>query len=328
MGIRRNIALHDDDRNSYIRGCVLLSQTSTGVTGAQADSWLRDQVPGWQLRGDETVELSWWDWFSLWHFTTMRLATTGQASNRAHGGPIFLPWHRLFLLRLEEVLQIFLGDPEFGLPYWDWAADGELPPAEQPQTSLFGDAALGAPLGAVDSGAIGALRVGLSGRFNRTIGQFLEVHTPRPITRRAGQDLSFPRLPTKADVAACLQEPQYDQAPWDVNAGGFRNRVEGWTPNAPGMHNLVHVWIGGDMAPATSPNDPLFYLNHCNVDRIWEARMQQSPLPYLPTAMTPAAPVGHRLTDPLVSFYGATLSAEQVIDPSEWYEYDDLDVAG
>ena len=25
------------------------------------------------------------------------------------------------------------------------------------------------------------------------------------------------------------------------------------------------------MAPATSPNDPVFYLNHCNVDRIWEA---------------------------------------------------------
>src|SRR5829696_1697483 len=37
------------------------------------------------------------------------------------------------------------------------------------------------------------------------------------------------------------------------------------------MHNQVHVWIGGDMGPATSPNDPVFYLNHCNVDRIWEA---------------------------------------------------------
>jgi tyrosinase len=36
------------------------------------------------------------------------------------------------------------------------------------------------------------------------------------------------------------------------------------------MHNRVHICIGGDMGSSTSPNnDPVFYLNHCNVDRIW-----------------------------------------------------------
>lgn len=25
----------------------------------------------------------------------------------------------------------------------------------------------------------------------------------------------------------------------------------------------------GDMGPATSPNEPLFFLHHANVDRVW-----------------------------------------------------------
>jgi len=328
MGVRRNVATSAADRDAYVRGCVTLSQISTGVTGAQADAWLRDQVPGWQLRGDETIELSWWDWFAIWHYTAMRLPTVGEAANRAHGGPIFLPWHRLFLLRLEEVLQIVLGDDDFGLPYWDWAADGDLPIDDQHRTPMFTDDALGAARGLVEAGALGELRVQLSGRFTRRIGQFLEIHAPRPIERAAGLDFRTRDLPTTADVADCLTETRYDGAPWDVNAAGFRNHLEGWTPRPPGLHNRVHVWVGGDMSPATSPNDPLFYLNHCNVDRIWEAKLRGSTLPYEPTLATPNAPAGHRLTDPMVSFYGDMLTPADVIDPTPWYNYDDLNVAG
>ena len=34
-------------------------------------------------------------------------------------------------------------------------------------------------------------------------------------------------------------------------------------------HSNAHVWVGGDMRGGFSPRDPLFYLLHCNVDRIW-----------------------------------------------------------
>ena len=34
-------------------------------------------------------------------------------------------------------------------------------------------------------------------------------------------------------------------------------------------HANAHVWVGGDMRGGFSPRDPLFYLLHCNVDRIW-----------------------------------------------------------
>jgi tyrosinase len=34
-------------------------------------------------------------------------------------------------------------------------------------------------------------------------------------------------------------------------------------------HNNVHDWIGGDMGAYYSPLDPLFWLHHCNLDRLW-----------------------------------------------------------
>ena len=37
-----------------------------------------------------------------------------------HNGPTFLPWHRLFMVQMEEEL----GE---ALPYWDWTEDAELP---------------------------------------------------------------------------------------------------------------------------------------------------------------------------------------------------------
>ena len=36
------------------------------------------------------------------------------------------------------------------------------------------------------------------------------------------------------------------------------------------MHNGMHGWIGGHMGnPTASPFDPIFYLHHCNIDRLW-----------------------------------------------------------
>jgi Common central domain of tyrosinase len=39
---------------------------------------------------------------------------------------------------------------------------------------------------------------------------------------------------------------------------------------------LVHNAVGGTMATAASPADPLFWLHHAFVDRLW-ARWQASP---------------------------------------------------
>ena len=80
------------------------------------------------------------------------------------------------------------------------------------------------------------------------------------------------------------------------------------------------------MSPSTSPNDPVFYLNHCNVDRIWEAWMQTHGCTYLPPASAPAALRGHRLNDRLSSFISAPTTPAQMLDVSSFYTYDSLSV--
>jgi Common central domain of tyrosinase len=114
------------DRDAFIVGCVQLANTPTGLTALEVNNTLGPQVPNWQMRGDGSVVLSWWDLFVLWHYVTMELPTQGRGANRAHGGPVFLPWHRMLLLRLEQRLQTVLGDTDFALPYWDWARDRQL----------------------------------------------------------------------------------------------------------------------------------------------------------------------------------------------------------
>ena len=43
-------------------------------------------------------------------------------------------------------------------------------------------------------------------------------------------------------------------------------------------HNAGHNWVGGDMADVdNSPIDPLFYLHHCNIDRLWAIWEQNHP---------------------------------------------------
>lgn len=50
---------------------------------------------------------------------------------------------------------------------------------------------------------------------------------------------------------------------------GTNNAFEPMIESAP--HNPVHNLIGGIMATMQSPQDPIFYLHHANIDRLWHA---------------------------------------------------------
>ena len=126
------------------------------------------------------------------------------------------------------------------------------------------------------------------------------------LTRGEKFDQSDPQepvlLPTQGQVDALLEVDVYDTFPYDVTADidwSFRNYLNGAADSAAlnpiqqkaRLHNLIHVWVGGtwtnttypgtflDTATTTfvgsmtaldcSPNDPCFWLHHCNVDRLW-----------------------------------------------------------
>ncbi|MGB8384679.1 MAG: tyrosinase family protein, partial [Dermatophilaceae bacterium] len=145
--------------------------------------------------------------------------------------------------------------------------------------------------------------------------------TDRGLRRDLGADVDT--LPSSAAVTQALDEDRYDRAPWNRAVLSFRNRLEGWRPF--GLHNQVHVWVGGDMAPATSPNDPVFYLNHCNVDRIWQGWMTRRGPSYAPPQTASPDLRWHRIDDPMYSLLTTTpVTPAQMLDVTAYYSYDAL----
>ncbi|KAI1845200.1 hypothetical protein JX266_008747 [Neoarthrinium moseri] len=51
-----------------------------------------------------------------------------------------------------------------------------------------------------------------------------------------------------------------------------------WVELENNPHGAIHNSIGGDMVPSTSPNDPLFFLHHSQVDRLWWIWQQKDPM--------------------------------------------------
>ncbi len=313
--IRENIRSSQSARDNFLDGIVQLDQEESGITAADLYGFLQRNLPGVQMAGINQ-ELSTYDLFVFWHVFAMNF--TLSVGNAAHSGPIFLPWHRMYLIRLEQELQRVLGNDDFGLPYWDWASDGELSSDEQWQTQLWSSGFLGESRNQVASGPLAAMQVRLWQDVRTAILWSID---PRPIVRQAGLDTRFDFLPRKSHVRTAMQENSYDQPPWSQSAPGHRNRLEGWI-NGPQLHNLVHVWIGGDMGPGTSPNDPAFFLNHCNVDRIWEAWMDSKGRTYRPAAGE--GPSGHRFDDTMIAILGDPMTPQDVLDPNQWYSYDSL----
>jgi tyrosinase len=316
---RRNILTSDAARKQYTTGVNLLKQEASGRTTADFG------VAG------PTASVDTYDLFVIWHYQTMMTLTppgNSASRNAAHRGPIFLPWHRVMLILFERNLQRVLGDTTFGLPYWDWGTDGDLAAPNQKTSKIWATDCMGGQGTPVRTGPFGfkasdpkTFRVRIE---SNAFGQLRT--TNRGLSRSFGTS-GAATLPSTGDVQNALPLTPNDMPQWDADADGFRNRLEGWSggPNgAPWLHNRVHVWVGGDMSPGTSPNDPVFFLNHCNVDRAWESWMQKHGRTYVPSMNAGIQLKGHRIDDPIASPLGSTTTPRDVLDVSSVYVYDVL----
>lgn len=198
--------------------------------------------------------------------------------SESHGNVGFLPWHRAYLLDLERELQAI--DPSVALPYWRF---------DRPARALFDQRFLGASAA--------------NGRVVFTPGHPLEgwiAAGVQGITRRPG-------FPLDEAPPTLLTEEQ------TVALGGTDAEYAGFV----GMEGNPHGWahtsfdIGVIRDPATSPQDPLFFLLHNNVDRLW-AKWQwinKRTDPAEPRSFAAADPdrVGHRLPDTMWPWDGDTV---------------------
>lgn len=186
------------------------------------------------------------------------------ANNRggAHGGPAFLPWHREYILRFELDIQEAIPNPNFGLPYWDWAADAQLnDPTDPLLAPTWRNNFMGGDGNPVSRGPF------IPSQWRTTDG---DGTLKRGFGDRAN-------MGTQAEVNSTVSVVPYDQAPFhdrsDTVQPTFRKQLEGFVGTNSGLHNGMHGWVGGPNGQMSfvmiSPNDPVFWLHHCNVDRIW-----------------------------------------------------------
>lgn len=200
------------------------------------------------------------------------MSDTDSGDRVGHRSPSFLPWHRRFLIEFEQALQSV--DAAVALPYWDWTTD------RTSRSSLWAPDFLGGTGRARDG------RV-TDGAFARTGNRWtINVRVDGRDFLRRDLGAGGRQLPTRAEVDSVLAMETYDTAPWNSSSDGFRNHLEGW--RGVNLHNRVHVWVGGQMGTGVSPNDPVFWLHHAFIDKLWadwQARHPRST--YLPAAGTP-----------------------------------------
>jgi tyrosinase len=145
---------------------------------------------------------------------------------------LFLPWHRAYLLRLEQLMQDQV--PNAALPWWDWTEDQKIPAAYSSATI---------------SGKSNPLR-----RFHMQIPKTTRNPAINRNTTRAPGQTPGARLPTGQEINDVLQDSDW---------ASFSDRLESY-------HDDVHVWVGGDMVDITTAGyDPVFYAHHCMIDRVW-----------------------------------------------------------
>lgn len=220
-----------------------------------------------------------WDRFVETH----RASMFDLARDPAHMGAGFLPWHREYLRRFERALQRV--DRSVTVPWWDWARDHS--PTAAPWTAdLLGGDGDAYYEREVTTGPFAYRK----GRWPLTVN---DDPATRPFLRRALGASGVP-LPTEAEVERALAVVPYDAAPYDMEADpaqSFRAALEKL------LHNNVHLWVGETMLGGSAPNDPIFFLVHCNVDRLWALWQARNPsMRYLPAG---GGPEGHNLDDPM-----------------------------
>lgn len=213
-----------------------------------------------------------------------RAAFMASPNDPAHGGPAFLPWHREYLRRFELALEQI--DPNVSIPYWDWTVDRTA------GASLWASDFMG-------GNGTGASRRVTTGPFAFSTGEWtLTVRDPGDTTTFLARAFgAMGSLPTQQGVSGALNVVPYDSAPWNSNSStntSFRNRLEVV------IHNPGHMWVGGSMMAMSSPNDPVFWLHHCNIDRLWAEWQRENPAAiYLPPSGTPNVVAGHGRDDPM-----------------------------
>ena len=201
---------------------------------------LRRGVAAMQVRPASNPR-SWRYWANV-HGTSAAQNAAGTWKQCQHGSFFFLPWHRMYLFYFEKVLRAASGDPNFALPYWNWTANRAMP---------------------------------LPFRSPATAANKLYVASPN---RGAGINAGGFLPSTDVSFAAAFSFANFTAPSAGLSFGGRTvmgfvhfGAIHGQFEASP--HDVIHddIGAGGWMSdPDQAARDPIFYMHHCNIDRLWK----------------------------------------------------------
>jgi tyrosinase len=155
----------------------------------------------------------------------------------AHGSLFFLPWHRAYLAWFEATIRDLTGEDDWALPYWDYSVPGDDADRTLPVEFSI---------------------------ETRTVAGKLESN-PLFVPGRNGG----PIPDEDVDIVGTLAERRFVRSFPSGFGGRDPDNSKGRLEMLP--HDFVHVDIGGIMGSTrTAGRDPIFWLHHANIDRLWE----------------------------------------------------------
>jgi hypothetical protein len=161
----------------------------------------------------------------------------------------FLIWHRAYTYYFERILREASGDPSLSIPYWDYTGDERVfpklfsdpeqdPQTEEPTNPLY------------DQNRELVFMVGLYELADRVVTT----------------DIIFAEKNFFGET---------EDTGFAGGVGDSERGTQGLIERQP--HNLMHVVIGGVIGDtsgamaevATAAHDPIFWVHHTNIDRLW-----------------------------------------------------------
>ncbi|KAJ8495392.1 hypothetical protein ONZ45_g12873 [Pleurotus djamor] len=195
---------------------------------------------------------------------------------RVHFTGLFFPWHRWMVHNFESVMSEKCGY-RGSTPYWDWSIDAQ----DVYNSSIFQDTSFGGWGSHPDDHSV------QNGAFSSKSSFKLSYPSPHTLRRKFSlhpylkslqpEFLKDPTLPANASFTAEAIQTIVGSHRGDFK--GFQKEFESFQ----GPHAAVHLIIGGDMASACpanapigctegsqwAPNEPLFWLHHAMIDKVW-----------------------------------------------------------
>lgn len=230
-----------------------------------------------------------WDSYAFIHANHCTQAN--ESIPQVHWSWFFLPWHRGYIFFLERILsnilttKLGIDGSKFAYPYWDWINHKEMP-----NTKFRKNKGLSSPLFGYDLTQQDMVSIDNLGFDNLALYDGNRFPTISKPEMDPNNETTYESKEHIKECIAYMSSQYVDlmlSVPFEQFGGKSTiSRQTGQGLLESGAHNYGHDWVGtrygknrnmGTLRSAAQ--DPIFFMHHANIDRIFS--LYKQPLPDL-----------------------------------------------